>query len=41
MKQESGVDPPPRHSDESSGEDRETAAAVAENHAFPAVIKRR
>ncbi|XP_025801746.1 protein YABBY 7-like [Panicum hallii] len=39
LQQESGVDPPPRHSDESSGEDRETAAAVAENHAFPAVIK--
>ncbi|RLN36343.1 protein YABBY 7-like [Panicum miliaceum] len=32
--QEPGVDPPPRDSDESSGEDRETG-----NHAFPAVIK--
>lgn len=46
MKQEAGgVDPPPRDSDESSGEDRgETteAATVADNHAaFPAVNKRR
>jgi hypothetical protein len=46
MKQEAGgVDPPPRDSDESSGEDRgETteAATVADNHAaFPAVNRRR
>ncbi|KAG2646306.1 hypothetical protein PVAP13_2KG500900 [Panicum virgatum] len=34
--QEPGVDPAPRDSDESSGEDREMAA---ENHAFPAVMK--
>ncbi|CAL5062074.1 unnamed protein product [Urochloa decumbens] len=40
--QEPGVDldPPPRDSDESSGEDfRETEAAPAENHTFPAVNK--
>ena len=41
MKQEADVDPPPRDSDESSGEDRETEATVAEHHAFPAVNKRR
>ncbi|XP_066391147.1 protein YABBY 7-like [Miscanthus floridulus] len=35
--QETGVDPPPRDSDESSGEDRETEAT--EHHAFPAVNK--
>ncbi|KAG0545460.1 hypothetical protein BDA96_02G363400 [Sorghum bicolor] len=38
--QEAGVGPPPRDSDESSGEDRETEATVADNHAaFPAVNK--
>jgi len=42
MEQEAGVGPPPRDSDESSGEDRETEATVADNHAaFPAVNKRR
>jgi hypothetical protein len=41
MTQEPGLDPPPRDSDESSAEDRETEAAVAESHAFPAVNKRR
>ncbi|ONM58914.1 axial regulator YABBY2 isoform X1 [Zea mays] len=43
MQEAGGVDPPPRDSDESSGEDRgETteAATVADNHAaFPAVNK--
>ncbi|XP_062189061.1 protein YABBY 7-like [Phragmites australis] len=37
--QEPGVDPPPRDSDESSGEDREMDAAVAENNVFPSVNK--
>ncbi|XP_004958092.1 protein YABBY 7 [Setaria italica] len=36
---EPALDPPPRDSDESSAEDREAEAAVAENHAFPAVNK--